>query len=446
MKKYGWFSLVWVFVFVLFLGVVLAREVKVLEIWDTYTEPNRQPVVEAAIEQFLQKYPDWQVKRTARPLEDMKTAVMAALAAGVGPDVVLVNNGEHMMGPMVRAQQIVNLDPYAEKYGWTEKLFSPSLWNRAKYTLDGKQFGEGSIWAVGLDAELVGVYYNKDLLAELGLSLFGSVAELEEIMDKVKGTGHTPLAVGVLDDWQFFHLYGALQHATLAHEMGADAAQEYLDDLVIRTKAERTWKESGNVEAAKRLQEWVKKGYLVDGFSALGGDDALQVFLAGDVAFFLQGSWYSSNIAQADFEAGFVLFPPFVKGGDIPPQIGGMATPLGISAHSPHPGMAAEYLDFLAASDRTVELQLNLRVLPARVPALLENIPENTLYYDLLVAWNEVNRVNRVGHYLDWTTPTMWDTLGEAGRNLLLLRSTPEELVEKVEADYRAFVAGRSSQ
>ncbi len=438
--------LVWVFLAGLLLHSAFAQEVKVLEIWDTYTEPNRQPVVEAAIEQFLKKYPDWQVKRTARPLEDMKTAVMAALAAGVGPDVVLVNNGEHMMGPMVRAKHIVNLDPYAEKYGWTEKLFSPSLWNRARYTLDGKQFGEGSIWAVSLDAELVGVYYNKDLLAQLGLPLFESVTEFEAVMDKVKGAGYTPLVVGILDDWQFFHLYGALQHAALAQQMGADAAQEYLDDIVIRSKPDRTWKEPGNIEAARRLQEWVRKGYLIDGFSALGGDDALQVFLAGGVAFFLQGSWYSSNVAQADFAAGFLPFPSFEKGGALPPQIGGMATPVGISAYSPHPDLAAEYLNFLVASDRTVQLQLELGVLPARVPAPLEGIPENTLYYDLLVAWNEVNRVNRVGHFLDWTTPTMWDTLGEAGRDLLLLRLTPEEFVEKVEKDYREFVAGRGGE
>ena len=32
-------------------------------------------------------------------------AVMAALSAGVGPDVVLVNNGEQMMGPMVRLNE-----------------------------------------------------------------------------------------------------------------------------------------------------------------------------------------------------------------------------------------------------------------------------------------------------------------------------------------------------
>ena len=175
-----------------------------LEIWDIYYEPNRDPVVEAAIEQFKQKYPDWQVKRTSRPLEDMKMAVMAALSAGVGPDVVLVNNGEQMMGPMVRAKQIINLDPYVEKYGWIDRLFSPGLWNRVRYTLDGTQFGEGSVWAVGLDAELVGIYYNKEIFEELGLSPFESLEELEEVMEKVKGLDMTLLQWGFLMTGSFF--------------------------------------------------------------------------------------------------------------------------------------------------------------------------------------------------------------------------------------------------
>lgn len=431
-----------VFILVVMGGFAFASEAKVLEIWDIYSEPNRQPVVEAAIEQFKTRYPDWEVKRMVRPLEDMKTAVMAALAAGVGPDVVLVNNGEHMMGPMVRAQHIVNLDPYAEKYGWVEKLFAPGLWNRARYTLDGKNFGEGSIWAVGLDSELVGIYYNRDLLDKLGVPIFESLAELEAIMEKAKGAGYVPLSVGILDDWQFFHLYGAVQHAALAKSMGADAAQIYLDDIVIRSKPERTWKEAGNIDAARILQEWVRKGYLVDGFSALGGDDAMQLFMAGNVVLFLQGSWYSANIGQAGFKAGFVPFPSFEKGGELPPQIGGMATPLGISIYSKHPDVAAEYLDILVASEKTVEIQLGLGVLPARVPVSLEGVSRDTLYYDLLSVWNEVTRLDRVGHFLDWATPTMWDTMGEAGRNLLLLTTTPEEFVEKLEADYRAFLAG----
>jgi len=100
----------------------------------------------------------------------------------------------------------------------------------------------------------------------------------------------------------------------------------------------------------------------------------------------------------------------------------------------------------LVASDRTVELQLEMNVLPALVPAPLEGILEEELYYDLLTSWNKAAELDRIGHFLDWTTPTMWDTLGEAGRDLLLLQITPEEFVKKVEADYRAFVLSKEKK
>jgi len=438
----GWLA-IWVTAVVVgyFGPVVWAADSKTLEIWDVYYSPNRSPVVEAAIEQFKARYPDWTVSRTSRPLEDMRTAVMAALAAGAGPDVLLVNNGENMMGPMVRAGHLVGLDKYAEQFGWTEKLFSPSLWNRARYTADGTQFGDGIIWGVGLDSEIVGVYYNLDILNALGLEIPQSLAELEAVMEAVKQAGYAPVALGLLDDWQFFHLYGAVQHAVLAQDMGADAAQEYLDDIVIRSDPSRTWLEPGNIEAARIVQEWAQKGYFVDGYTALGGDDALAVFEAGVAAIFIQGSWYSSNIAGVDFEVAFRPFPPVERGGELPPQIGGMATPLGISAHSAHPDVAAEFLDILIASDTTVSLQLSMDVVPARVPAPLELVPEGSVFYDILAAWNEVNRLNRVGHFLDWTTPTMWDTMAEAGRELVLGSITPEEFVQRLEADYRAHVS-----
>lgn len=196
-----------------------------------------------------------------------------------------------------------------------DELFSPTIWDRVRYTEDGTQFGEGLIWAVGLDAELVGVYYNKDIFEELNLGIPESVTELEETMQLIKEGGYTPISVGILDDWQFFHLYGALQLAALAQQMGADTAQEYLDDIVVRSKADRSWLEAGNVESARILQNWVENGYLVDGFTARGGDDAISVFLACASALFIQGSWYSSSIAEADFESGFFPFPPMESGG-----------------------------------------------------------------------------------------------------------------------------------
>ena len=60
----------------------------------------------------------------------------------------------------------------------------------------------------------------------------------------------------------------------------------------------------------------------MEGFSALSGDDSAG-FLGEETALLLQGSWDSSEVAEADFDA-VSAFPPW-KRREFPPQIGGIA-------------------------------------------------------------------------------------------------------------------------
>lgn len=436
----GWLALL---VATLASGMALARE-NVLTIWHVHTQVAPRKAIEAAIAEFTRRHPDMRVEQTIRELEDLTGMVKAALSAGRGPDIMTLNNGETMMGPLFRAGYVESLEPYAQKYGWAGKLLSPGLLNRARYSADGTVFGTGQLLAVPMSGELVGVYYNKDIFRQFGLSVPRDVTELEQILAKVQSAGVFPLAYGGLDRWQFFHLYGALQAASLTHQLGPDAAQRYLDDIVLHWSSERSWVTEANREAAARLQEWVRRGYLIPGFSGLNGDDAAALFSAGKAALFVQGSWYVSNfVTEGRAEFGFFPFPPYVAAEGLPPQIGGMATPLGINKFSPNKDLAAEFLDILVASDTTAQIMLEYGDLPVRLPIDLARVKPNSLWYDLYSAWNEVNRLNRVAHYLDWTTSTMWDTLGNAGVDLLALKITPETFLDRVEKDYQAWLKAK---
>ncbi len=187
------------------------------------------------------------------------------------------------------------------------------------------------------------------------------------------------------------------------------------------------------------MQDWVRKDYFIEGFSGLAGSDDLALFKAGKTAMFIQGSWYSTDIAESGIEAGLFPFPPYEKGEDIPPQVGGITTPVGINKYSDKPDLAAELLNILLTSDKTVQMQKERSVLPARVPVSLEGIKEGTLFHDMITTWNRINESGNVAHFLDWTTPTMWDTLAEAGRNLMASKITPDEFVKLLDADYREW-------
>ncbi|MCF7890683.1 extracellular solute-binding protein [Candidatus Bipolaricaulota bacterium] len=421
--------------FTLVPSVSAQNEQVTLNLWDIYNRPTQQPIVKKAIKEFESRHPNVEIKRSVAPLEDMKVRIMSALKSKKGPDLFIVNNGENMMGPVVRGGHLLSLDKYAQKYNWEEKLMSLDT---ARYTEDGTTFGKGNLYGVPFQAEYVGVYYNKSIFEKYNLSEPESLQEMEEVCQNLKEEGVTPIAVGLLDDWQFFHLFGEIQNSVLAHYMGADLANDYLNDLILSSAEDRTWDNGAQVRAAKIAQEWAEKGYLIDGFSGLKGDDAMSVFAAGKAAMFVQGIWYAGSISEK-IDAGFFLFPSYEKGEGIPPQVGGVGVPLGISNYSDHPDLAAEFIDILATSKFTADISLEKGALPAKAP-IEQRYEEGTLNYDIVQGWNKVNKVDRLVPYLDWATPTMWDTMAPAGRKLMKGEIEPEKFVEKIEEDYQKWL------
>jgi raffinose/stachyose/melibiose transport system substrate-binding protein len=312
-----------------------------LTVWSVFDQEGLHKVMVAVIEQFERDHPSVKVEETARALDADKAATMAALNAGAGPDVMTVNNGETMMGPMVRAKYVVDLGPYSAKYGWEKNYLSPSLWDRAKYTPDGKVFGTGNLYGVPAFGELVGVYYNRDIFEKLALKTPETLSELDRIAEKLKSAGTTPIAFGAAEVWPFFQTWADILAATMADKIGGDATQKWMSDVVIMGDPKRSFKDPGVLEAAQVVRRWADNGYFFKGFTGIMMDDAMTLFVAGKAGMFLQGSWYCSSVAGADFKAGMFAFPPISRETGMVPQVGGMMTPLGINVNSTHQDTAA---------------------------------------------------------------------------------------------------------
>jgi raffinose/stachyose/melibiose transport system substrate-binding protein len=410
-------------------------------IWDVYNTESQHKVLVAVIQQFEKEHPNVKVDETYRELDADKAATMAALNAGAGPDILTVNNGETMMGPMVRAKYVVNLSPYSAKYGWEKNYLSPSLWDRAKYTPDGKVFGTGNLYGVPIYGELVGVYYNRDIFDQLGLKVPETLAELEQNAEKLKGAGITPIAYGAAEVWPFFQTWADILAATMSDKIGGDATQKWMSDVVIKGDPKRSFKDPGVLEAAQIIRRWADSDYFFKGFTGIKIDDAMTLFMAGKSGMFLQGSWYSGSVAEASFKAGMFAFPPIKKATGMVPQVGGMSTPLGININSKYKDLAAAFLNTMLASPEAHQLERDSYTLPPTVPADLSVAKQGTVFYDLLALWNDMNAKDRVGQYFDWTTPTMGDE--PAGQELLSGKITPEQFVEKMQANYYNWVSSK---
>jgi raffinose/stachyose/melibiose transport system substrate-binding protein len=400
-----------------------------LVFWDTANSGGRQEIVETLAEEFEAQQQGVTVEHQGYEQAQLDDQLQRAVQSGEGPDISQINNGENSMGPMVRAGLILPMDDYAEQYGWNN-LLSPGLIARNRYTEDGETIGQGVLWGVSSEAEIVGFYYNKQIFADNGVEIPETFADLEAAMQAFKDAGVTPLVFGNLDPWPAIHLFGEI-HGTMT-------TREYLDGLIYR-QGDQSWDTDEIRQAAAKLQEWKQNGYLLEGFEGISPDDAWPLFAAGQGAMLMQGSWQAPDLAaEMNDNVGFFLMPPQEAGGTVL-HVGGVGIPYGITQNAEDPDLAAEFINYLV-SERALELMVEQSALPGQtVPA--EMITADTLAGDLYTAWNAANEADAIGHYMDWATPTFYDTLTSELQRLLGDQTTPEAFAQALQADYARFLA-----
>src|SRR5690606_4573294 len=342
-------------------------------------------------------------------------------------DVAQVNNGESLMGPMIRAGQLVDISSYVEEYGWAEGL-PEGLLARNMYSADGTEFGTGQLWGVSSEAEIVGLYYNRAIFDEVGAEVPTRLDGLEAVFQGLLAAGQTPLVFGNLDGWTAIHLFGNI-HGTMT-------TREYLDGIVYRT-GEQSFEDQSIIDAAARLQQWVSNGYLLEGFEGIGADDAAALFEAGSGAMLMQGSWQAGSIGEnlgAD-AAGFFLTPPLEEGGNVL-HVGGVGIPYAITTNATDPDLAAALINKLVSEEAFAAL-VEAGLLPAGEIAD-DQITPDTLSGDLYSAWNSAVRNDSLGHYLDWAAPGFYDLITSELQRLLGNQVTPEEFAANLQNFYAA--------
>jgi raffinose/stachyose/melibiose transport system substrate-binding protein len=94
-------------------------------------------------------------------------------------------------------------------------------------------------------------------------------------------------------------------------------------------------------------------------------------------------------------------------------------------------------------SDHAADLLLPTGQIPLSVGAT-PPVQEGTLLADVVNAAATVGDANGMVPYLDWATPTFYDTTTAAIQELMAFRITPQEFVTKIQADYSDFQSSRA--
>ncbi len=221
-----------------------------LVVWDDFSREAEQPMIEQLHKEFETAHPGVTIKREVSSTDDITKTLPLALTESTGPDVAKINQGYTGMGGLVKADLLLPLNDYADKYKWWDR-YAKGLHLRNSFSADGKQMGVGNLYSLSHTAEVVGVFYHKKEFADLGLKIPTTFDEFETLLQTVKDKGKTPIVFGSLDGWPAIHLYGAIQDAF--------SSTDALDKFIYRLPG-GTFDDAANLTAAQKLVSWVDKG------------------------------------------------------------------------------------------------------------------------------------------------------------------------------------------
>jgi raffinose/stachyose/melibiose transport system substrate-binding protein len=399
-----------------------------LVVWDGETGDAPNIMLDQLNAEFEEMYPNVTIERLTKSFEDLTATLPLAVSDPNPPDIVPVNYGWTQMGAFVEAGHLLPLDVYAEQSGWRDRV-PASFIKPHTFSSDGQKFGGDTLYSFSYAGQWVGVYYNKEKLAALGLDVPTTCDEFIAAIDTALEAGELPVQAGFLEKWPATHVWEPFENAIVDKEWARDFV--YGDN-------DASFDIPGNIEAATIVQDLAERGAFGSNFNGVSVDDAVNQFTAGNGLFFIQGTWFSKGIydAMGDNVGMFIL--PRCDGGD-PVATASPGYGYSITARSANPDVAAAYLDYI-----TGERAAQILVENGSLPAITVDDPGgNPLFSDILAGWRVLSETDGMVPFQDWAAPPLLQNLSVAIQELMDGRITPQEMVDRVQTDYADFYADR---
>lgn len=386
--------------------------------------------IDALVEGFEKKYPNVTIERTQEDWGQLTSTLNLQLQDADGPDIASANNGWQSLGTLAKGNLVMNLDPYAELYGWDDEV-PTTIARQNQFTTDFTTIGEGSWYATPMArASLIGVYYNVDKLEQLGIEVPKTLDDLEAAAETAKAAGEIPFSYSGVDG------NTAMLLALQAVNGDRDSLNDYIYDDPDVTAAD-----TGLVEAATTLKKWADAGWLSPDYQGLDYQTVLADYLDGKGVFRFEytGSLGLSGDQMNQF--GYIQLPQ--ASGSSTVGVGAAPGAMVISAACEHPDVAAAFLDYMM-SDEAGQTAIDLGLVPMLNADL--DIPSDELSLSTEAAGAAtLDADDGYVPYFDWSSPTMLDTISQNVQLLLDGQTTPEDFAEAVDADRDAFLADLGS-
>lgn len=257
-----------------------------------------------------------------------------ALAAGNAPDIVYAS-GPSYTSTYVSEGLVMNLDGYAEQYGWKDRILGAVY---DSLTVNG------SLYSVPGGMNVGGIFYNKDLFAEKGWSVPETWDEMLDLFQKAQAEGIYPLGAGN-KGWKPCNDH--FSSMIINHASGSGL---FYDALTNKTSFDNP----AMVAAVQQTADWYQSGYLAgEDYVNLDSVEVMQLLADGRCALVMAPTLYIQFIGQLDDAAqeriGFAPCPSAWTDEDVYDMA--INCNFSINAATPYADECAKILDYMLTGE-----------------------------------------------------------------------------------------------
>ncbi len=336
------------------------------------------------------------------------------------------------MSQLAKNHLLLNLDNYAKAFGWDK--WPASQLEQLRVAEDGTR-GTGPLYAQGLNFSMTGVFYNKKLAQQIGMTTPpATLADLDAALQKAKQAGITPIV-------QFNGGATGGLAFPLQNLMAAYGPAGPINDWIFDKPGARIDTPS-NLQAAQHLQRWIKSGYFAADANSMDYATMMSRFIGGKSLFMFDGDWESGNLdKQMAGNAGFFLMPPAQAGG----KQAAMSAPLtyGISAKAKNADCAAFFLNWVATNQQARQVTVEVGGSHPMGPttAFMPPVKSGSVTGQTLQAGAKIGQDNGAMDFIANATGAIYAKSWTPNlQKLVGGQQTGEGLLKAVQKDYEAEV------
>ncbi|GIN59527.1 ABC transporter substrate-binding protein [Lederbergia ruris] len=298
--------------------------------FSAWGNPEELKVYNRAVDAFNEKHDDIQVKLTGIPNDNYFQTLLTRLQGGQAPDVFYVGDAD--VSTLVNNGTIEPLSDFLETDASyvKEEDFTTDIWGGAKK--------DDVIYALSVDSNPYVLYYNKNLLKEVGAKSPQEYYDegkwnweaMEEITSKLRDAGY----------------YGFVQggaHTEILNWVWSNGGEFTADGKVVADEDDNT------LEAFEFIGRMIENKNFIFGGTLPEGQGADSMFMSNQVGLVTAGRWFTPMFLKTNIDFDYIPFP---SNTDEPIGSTAIATAyLAVNSKSDHIQEAMEFVSYYTSTE-----------------------------------------------------------------------------------------------